>query len=105
MTDARMSFWLFDGDGKPIRGGTVHGPDVLDWMDIDVKAHWFRFMGQGPETAKYAVLNSQGEQRLLTDLSLSPLDYKQYRERLEASHDEIDRFIQEGGYSRKPRNQ
>lgn len=100
-----MAIDIYDADGGHVRGLVLTLPDMLDWMDIDVKAHWFKFMGQGPETAKYALLKSQGQQRLLADISLSPLDYQQYKERLEQSYGEIDRFIEEGGYSREPRNQ
>lgn len=96
---------LYDANGRWIIGGSIHLPDQLDWMSIDVKAHWFCWMGQGSEKTHYVLLSSQGEQRLIKDVSLKPLDYKTYKERLENSYGEIDRFIDEGGYSREPRNQ
>lgn len=96
---------FYDAEGRWIITRSIHMPDELDWMPIAVKAHWVRWMGQGPANTKYALLSSQGEQRLLSDMTLNPLDFKAYKERLENSYGEIDRFIEEGGYSRKPANQ
>lgn len=101
----KAEYRLYDADGKWLAGNTIHMPDPLDWMPIEVKAHWFRFMGQGPAGTKYVLLSSQGEQRLLADVTLNPLDFRAYKERLEQSYGEIDKYIDENGISRQPRNQ
>jgi hypothetical protein len=98
-------FKHYDADGRYIAGGDLHLPDELDWMQIEVKSHWFRYMGMGPREARYTLFSSQGEQRLLTGMALTPLDHKQYQERLDGSRNEVQKFIEEGGYSRVPRNQ
>jgi hypothetical protein len=95
----------YDADGQPVTSGDVHAPAWLDWMPIDVKVEWFKRLGRGDPRTKSVLLVSQGEQRLLTSVSLRPLDHREYKERLNELEDEIQRFIDEGGYSRKPRNQ
>lgn len=105
MRSCKAQYRLYDADGRLVGAGDIYLPGYLDWMSIDVKAHWFRYMGQGVDAAKFALLMSQGEQRLLIDVTLTPLDYKAYKEKEDGASAEIDRFIEEGGHSRIPRNQ
>ncbi len=103
---ACMAVWKsYDRAGDPVGSGTVYLPESLDWMPIEVKAHWFRYMGQGPASSAFVLLSSQGEQKLLQQVTLRPLDATSYKEKKSGSEDEIQNFIEKGGYSRVPRNQ
>lgn len=95
----------YDAEGRPVTSGQFHAPEWLDWMPMDVKTEWFKRLGRGNPQTTSVLLMSQGEQRLLTGVSLRPLDHREYKEKASGIENEIQRFIDEGGYSRKPRNQ
>lgn len=96
---------LYDVNGILVGGGQGYMPDSLDWMPIEAKAFWFRYMSMGDPRTEYALLESQGEQRLLTGVSLENLDHKSYKEKLNGSEAAVHDFIDREGISRTPRNQ
>ena len=80
-------------------------PEYLDWMPIEVKAEWFRFIGQGPDDTHYIVFVSQGQEILLDGVALAQIDHKTFLQKEASAEEHINRFIEEKGYSREPRNQ
>lgn len=89
------------GNGVP-----MYLPEYLDRRDIKAKAFWFLSRGEGPPTAKYALITSQGQQRLL--IIETPLQHHRHTELKEIEHGleerVIDHCTREGiGYG--PRNQ
>lgn len=105
MSSTNARYRQYDEEGKSLSGGQIFLPDYLDWMPIEVKAFWFRYMGQGHADTKYVLFESQGEQRLLIDVTLNPLTHTEYKEKANGAEREVQQFIDEGGYSRVPRNQ
>lgn len=95
----------FNAEGKAVDSGTFYLPQYLDWMPIEVKAHWMRVMEKGHSDTKYLLLKSQGEQMLLTDVSLRRLTHAEYKEQVNGAEAKVQRFIEERGISRTPRNQ
>lgn len=95
----------YDSKGERCGGGSLQMPMYLDWFDIAVKAEWFKFIGQGPPETSQLVLVSQGQEKLISDVTLTHITYEVYKGRVEAAQAHINDFIDQGGYSREPRNQ
>lgn len=102
---ADLKFTAYTANGEPCGSGDIFLPRELDWMPIKLKGEWFRWVANGPTSAKYVLLSSQGEQLLLIDVTLSALDYRSFKEKTDGNSDKIEDLIKEGGYSRVPRNQ
>ncbi len=98
-------YQCFKADGGRSDGGSLQMPEYLDWMPIAVKAEWFRFVGQGPDNAHYVLLESQGEQLLVIGVTLAQINWKTFKEKEREAADHIEKFIEEHGISRQPRNQ
>lgn len=105
MSGVMLFFTCFGPDGHQVSGGSLFLPDYLDWMQIEVKAQWFRQLGDGPKATTHVLLRSQGEQLLLSDITLNPLDKDVHQERYHGNRHKIEEFIEQGGFSRVRRNQ
>lgn len=99
------TYRAYDEDGKYVGGNQGFLPSYLDWMPIEAKVFWFKYIGMGPDTTKYALFESQGEQKLIRDISLKNLTYKQYKEISDGAERHVQEFIDSEGISRTPRNQ
>lgn len=73
-------------------GVPMYLPDFLDRRDIRAKGFWFLERGEGPPTAKYALINSQGQQRLL--IIEKPLQHHRHTELKEKEHGLEDRVLE-----------
>lgn len=103
---AFAKFFHFDEDGKVVEAGTVTLPSYLDWMPIDPKAYWFLQRGYGSPQATHTLFESQGERLLLSvNKSLSFFNHKEMKERENGIEERVQRYIDENGISRDPRNQ
>ena len=95
----------FDKDGVLIGGGQGFLPEYLDWMPIRAKAYWFAHMGVGNPKTQDVLLESQGEQLLIRQITLAEHTHKQYMEKERDAEDHTQKFIDREGISRTPRNQ
>lgn len=102
---ATYTYRAFDEEGESLGGLQGFLPGYLDWMPIEAKAEWFRFIGMGDPRTKYVLLESQGEQRLLFEVVLAPMKHTEYMEKERGAEKYIQQFIDERGISRTPRNQ
>ena len=103
---AFAKFFHFGEDGKIVDAGTVGLPLFLDWMPIEPKAHWFILRGYGPPEATHTLFESQGERVLLSvNKSLSLFNHMEMKERNDGIEERVNRYIEENGISRDPRNQ
>ena len=81
-------------------------PDYLDWLPIEVKVFWFFERGLGEPLAKWVLFKSQGEQMLFPiQTPLRQLKLKQLQENENGLEAKVNRYIDENGFSRTPRNQ
>lgn len=98
-------FKHFDADGSFIEGGQLRLPDSLDWLDIRVKAHYYKLRGAGSPRTEFVLLGSQGQQHVIYKPNLEGLDYRQLEDKEHGIQSEIEDFIKRGGHSKVPRNQ
>lgn len=103
---AFAKFIHFCEDGKVLEAGTVTLPSYLDWMPIAPKAFWFTDRGYGHPDATHTLFESQGERVLLSvNKSLSFMQHTELKERQNGIEERVNRFIEENGICRTPRNQ
>lgn len=96
----------FNEKGDLIDAGMVTLPDYLDWMPIAPKVFWFRDRGYGHPDATHVLFESQGERYLLSvNKSLSFLKHTEIKEREHGIEKRVQRYIEENGICRTPRNQ
>lgn len=102
---AKITF--FDATGKPCGlGANQFLPTYLDWMPIEVKVFWFLERGSGNPDATRMLFHSQGEQRLVDiPTPLRILTLKELQEKDNGIEGRVQDFIDQGGWSRVPRNQ
>jgi hypothetical protein len=100
-----MNVTEYGENGARITGNQLTLPDYLDWMDIEAKAEYFRIIGFGRPETRYVLLESQGQQILLIHPTLEQTSAKAYKEKTSGIQGKIERFIDQRGYSRTPRNQ
>lgn len=98
-------FAAYTEEGKRCGGGSLQLPRFLDWFDIEVKAHYFGLIGQGPPDTHYLILESQGQEKLIAGITLTDITHAVYKERATLAEAQVNEFIDQGGYSREPRNQ
>lgn len=102
---ATYNYRAFDEEGKLVGGQQGFLPPYLDWMPIAAKAEWFRFIGMGDPRTKTVLLESQGEQLLLFEVTLQNLKHVEYKEKERDAEDHTQGYIDREGISRTPRNQ
>ena len=102
----KASIHTYDAEGKPLGSHEIFLPEFLDWMPIQLKTEWIRFMGgPGHPDTNYALFKSQGEQLLVIGITLANLDHKSYLEKLDGSEKHCEEFARQHGIVRTPRNQ
>lgn len=102
---ATYVYRAFDDKGELVGGQQGFLPDYLDWMPIAAKEEWFRYIGMGDPRTKHVLLESQGEQRLLFNVSLANLKHDEYKEKESDAERHVQSFIDREGICRTPRNQ
>lgn len=103
---AFAKFTHFDDAGTVIDAGTVGLPLYLDWMPIAPKAYWFAERGYGHPDATHTLFESQGERCLMSvNKPLSYLKSTELKERENGIEERVNRYIEENGICRTPRNQ
>lgn len=102
---ATYVYRAFDEDGKLVGGQQGFLPSYLDWMPIEAKAEWFRFIGMGDPRTKHVLLESQGEQRLLYNVDLAEMKHSDFKEKESDAEKHVQQFIDEQRLCRTPRNQ
>lgn len=102
---ATYTYKAFDDEGQLVGGQQGFLPNYLDWMPIKAKSEWFRYMGMGDPRTKYVLLESQGEQQLLFEVSLANLKHDEYQEKESGAEKHVQQYIDREGLCRTPRNQ
>jgi hypothetical protein len=113
MGEPALQFSCFTADGKPIKAvggsGSLILPEFLDWRGIQVKELYLRRIGGYPREAHYMLIYSQGESRLVIDLTGSnqPVTYHQRKELDDAAEEYIERECAQRGidFARHARGQ
>lgn len=104
-----LSYTYFRSNGHTLSAGQMSLPEWLDWKGIDEKEVFFRYISGMPQDAHYAMITSQGQTKLLSNLEAhkGELDYKEYRRKIDGAEQEVDRLCRERGIDRTriPRNQ
>jgi len=97
----------FGQDGKPTSlGESLHLPDYLDWMPIELKVFWYLERGFGDPNATHLLFETQGEQLLVpVTQTLRKITYKEMKEQEDGIREAVERYAREQGISRVPRNQ
>lgn len=107
---ALLTSKYFNAEGHILGGLQTTLPDSLDWKCINEKEVFVRYMGGMPPGTAYALIESQGESKLLSDLNddaLVPLDHDTYRRKINGAEAHLEERCRELGIDRsvKPRNQ
>lgn len=101
-----LDFYFFAVDGTYLSGGKCYLPSYLDWLPIQSKAFWFVRRGLGDPAAKYALLNSQGEQTLaVLEEPLQNVKLKKLQEIDNELEDLVEEHARINRLRRTPRNQ